>query len=61
MKVVKVGKHFGVQSKHSDSFPEFVDCQKASESTGTIRKDVLNIVAILISVKNLLKFRLISL
>ena len=34
MKVVKLGKHFGVQSKYSDSLPAFVDCQKDSESTG---------------------------
>ena len=34
MKIVKLGKHFGVQSKYSDSLPAFVDCQKDSESTG---------------------------
>ena len=34
VKVVKLGKHFGVQSKYSDSLPAFVDCQKDSESTG---------------------------
>ena len=34
MKVVKLGKHFGVQSKYSDSSPGFVECQKDSESTG---------------------------
>ena len=34
MKVVKLGKHFEVQSKYSDSLPAFVDCQKDSESTG---------------------------
>ena len=34
MKIVELGKHFGVQSKYSDSLPAFVDCQKDSESTG---------------------------
>ena len=34
MKVVKLGKYFGVQSKYSDSLPASVDCQKDSESTG---------------------------
>ena len=34
MKIVKLGKHFGVQSKYSDSLPAFVDCQKDSECTG---------------------------
>ena len=34
MKVVKFGKHFGVQSKYSDSLLASVDCQKDSESTG---------------------------
>ena len=34
VKIVKLGKHFGVQLKYSDSLPAFVDCQKDSESTG---------------------------
>ena len=34
MKVVKLGKHFGVHSKYSDSLPAFVDCQKDSQSAG---------------------------
>ena len=34
MIIVELGKHFGVQSKYSDSLPAFVDCQKDSESTG---------------------------
>ena len=34
VKVVKLGNHFGVQSKHSHSLPVFADCQKDSESTG---------------------------
>ena len=33
MKVVKLGKHFSLQSKYSDSLPAFADCQKDSEST----------------------------
>ena len=35
--------------------------QGGAEQTDTIRKDVLNIVAILIFVKNLLKFSLVTL
>ena len=34
VKIVKLGKYFGVQSKYSDSLPAIVDCQKDSESTG---------------------------
>ena len=34
MKVVKLRKHFGAQSKCSESLPAFADCQKDSESTG---------------------------
>jgi hypothetical protein len=34
VKVVRLEKHFGVQSKYSDSLSAFVDCQKDSESTG---------------------------
>ena len=34
LKIVKLGKDFGVQLKYSDSLPAFVDCQKDSERTG---------------------------
>ena len=34
MKVVRLVKNFGVQSKYSDSLLSFVDCQKDIESTG---------------------------
>ena len=34
VKIVKLGKHFDVQLKYSDSLPAIVDCQKDSESTG---------------------------
>ena len=33
MKIVKLGNHFGVQSKYSGSLPAFVDSQKDNEST----------------------------
>ena len=52
MKVVKLGKHFEVQSKYSDSLPAFVDCQKDSESTGengTQVKPVLLAVGVFVS------------
>ena len=51
MKVLKLGKHFGVQSKYSDSLPAFVDCQKDRENTGgngTLVKPVLLTVEIFI-------------
>ena len=35
MRIEKLGKHFGVQSKYNDSLPAFADCQKESESTKT--------------------------
>ena len=49
VKIVKLGKHFGVQLKYSDSLPAFVDCQKDSQTTvgnGTHVKPVLLAVKI---------------
>ena len=40
VKVAKLGVHFGVQSKNSDSLPAFAHCQRNSESTGGNRTQV---------------------
>ena len=40
MKVVKLGNHFGGQSKYCDTLPAFVDCQKDSESTGETKTQI---------------------
>ena len=57
--MLKLGNHFGVQTKCSHSLPVFADCQKDSESTGengTQVKPVLlavEIFAVLCTPKNL--------